>query len=361
MAGKQSQANKNFWYAYALWQQKVAQALARRRAEELARKRAEAGARARQAQQPSTPPKSSSPLAKLVKMGLFIIALGGVGLAGGSVIQNGAEGSSNHKISIEGVSGGGNGNIESVNDIEQSCGLLYPSDTMDTIRCSVGAALKLTANYVAYQFSNYIVENFDHIWCWAFAIDCPWYDLGIESYANSNTLPHTQVQPFPQIQTQPSTHPLENDDTDVRPTDGVVNPDRPDDDQYIILYHYTPESRVNIITTEGLLPSIQPLGGGGDAKYGNGQYFTDLTPEEASTVTRGQLAYSLFEDFRRWGYRTPIAWMKFQFRIEDVRLVDELHGSRFPHRSIYLRGGTDTLSMSGILLDTGLVTFLIND
>ncbi|MCL4255801.1 MAG: hypothetical protein KJ043_18740, partial [Anaerolineae bacterium] len=85
MAGKQSQANKNFWYAYALWQQKVAQALARRRAEALAKKRAEAEARARQAQQQSTPPKSSSPLAKLVKMGLFIIALGGVGLAGGSV------------------------------------------------------------------------------------------------------------------------------------------------------------------------------------------------------------------------------------------------------------------------------------
>ena len=84
MAGKQSQANKNFWYAYALWQQKVAQALARRRAEALARKRAEAEARARQAQQP-TPPKSSSPLAKLVKMGLFLIALGGVGLSGGSV------------------------------------------------------------------------------------------------------------------------------------------------------------------------------------------------------------------------------------------------------------------------------------
>jgi hypothetical protein len=36
MVGKQSQANKNFWYAYALWGQKVAQALARRRVEMLA-------------------------------------------------------------------------------------------------------------------------------------------------------------------------------------------------------------------------------------------------------------------------------------------------------------------------------------
>ncbi len=65
MAGKQSQANKNFWYAYALWGQKVAQALARRRAEALARKRAEAEALAKAKQR-----VDMARLAKLVLLGI---------------------------------------------------------------------------------------------------------------------------------------------------------------------------------------------------------------------------------------------------------------------------------------------------
>jgi hypothetical protein len=65
MAGKQSQANKNFWYAYALWQQKVAQALARRRAEALAKKRAEAEALAKTKQK-----VDMARLAKLVLLGI---------------------------------------------------------------------------------------------------------------------------------------------------------------------------------------------------------------------------------------------------------------------------------------------------
>jgi len=37
IAGKQSQANKNYWAAYAIWKAKVAEARARRRAAEKAR------------------------------------------------------------------------------------------------------------------------------------------------------------------------------------------------------------------------------------------------------------------------------------------------------------------------------------
>jgi len=48
VAGKQSQANKNYWAAYAIWQAKVAEARARRRAAELARRRAEAETQLRQ-------------------------------------------------------------------------------------------------------------------------------------------------------------------------------------------------------------------------------------------------------------------------------------------------------------------------
>jgi hypothetical protein len=67
MAGKQSQANKNFWYVYALWQQKVAQALARRWAEALAKKRAEAEALAKA--------KQKVDMARLTKLVLLGIGL----------------------------------------------------------------------------------------------------------------------------------------------------------------------------------------------------------------------------------------------------------------------------------------------
>ncbi|MDX2076209.1 MAG: hypothetical protein SFZ02_07245 [bacterium] len=48
LAGKQSQANKNYWAAYAIWKAKVAEAQARRRAQELARRQAEAETQLRQ-------------------------------------------------------------------------------------------------------------------------------------------------------------------------------------------------------------------------------------------------------------------------------------------------------------------------
>jgi len=69
VAGKQSQANKNYWAAYAIWKAKVAEARARRRAAEKARLE-----ELRRAQKPPTAPPPSQPV--LTPFMRFLLLLG---------------------------------------------------------------------------------------------------------------------------------------------------------------------------------------------------------------------------------------------------------------------------------------------
>jgi hypothetical protein len=56
---------------------------------------------------------------------------------------------------------------------------------------------------------------------------------------------------------------------------------------FITLFHYTRAKNIPLILSpnSGLRPSLIV---NGDAQWGDGQYFTDLRPEESSTVTRHQ-------------------------------------------------------------------------
>ena len=104
----------------------------------------------------------------------------------------------------------------------------------------------------------------------------------------------------------------------------------------ITLYHYTRASNIEKIIQNGLLPSLLSRG---DAQWGDGQYFTDLTPEEVATKTRFQVSYALFRMPWMWGGQPPlpeIGCLRCILTESNVKSVAPLFGKQFPHRSIFL-------------------------
>ena len=117
-----------------------------------------------------------------------------------------------------------------------------------------------------------------------------------------------------------------------------------------VLYHYTFAKNIPSILLTGLRAS-DPANG--DAQWGAGQYFTDLSPWESSTVTRYQHSYALFKIPWKWGSRPtksnplqPVGYVAVVVVGPLVQKVAPLFGSRFPTRSIYLNTSSSTLRFS---------------
>jgi len=126
------------------------------------------------------------------------------------------------------------------------------------------------------------------------------------------------------------------------------------------LYHYTFARNIPSIITQGIRPS---LAANGDAQHGDGQYLTDLTPAESSTVTRYQHSYALFRRQFKWGggrYASQVGWVRIDID-NPTRLfvvdVGPLFGNRFPGRRIYLRPSDKSLPVYNRIGGTGTVTF----
>ena len=151
-----------------------------------------------------------------------------------------------------------------------------------------------------------------------------------------------------------------------RPTQAPLGPDIfpsrvPDDDSPKYLYHYTPAANIAGIIATGLRPSIEdPNNPASDAQWGDGHYFTDLTPDEASSATRYQVAYALFSVPWKWG-RPPnlgdIGWLKIDVEGLDIQWKQSLFGERFSYRSIFLHPSTNTLPVHDRIGGTGVVRF----
>jgi hypothetical protein len=130
----------------------------------------------------------------------------------------------------------------------------------------------------------------------------------------------------------------------------------------LYLYHYTPTDNIPSIMATALNASIrEPDNPKSDAQWGDGQYLTDVTPEEAATVTRQQFSYALFKF--PWGFKAPpaplpvIGWLKIDVTGLPVQQVAPLFGQRFPSRSIYLNLSQSPLSMVLRVVAKGRVTF----
>jgi len=178
VAGKQSQANKNYWAAYAIWKAKVAEARARRRAAEKARLEA-----LRRAQKP---PTAQAPQIVLTPLMRFLLLLGIsllVVLGSGSTTTSG-DNRFAKPITV------------ADNTPEESCGgegAVTPGFTVDMNGCAVGAVI-LSSAYITYNWWQRTMAQFGTVECWFFGWNCPWH----QSSPGITTLPNTQVQPFPQ-------------------------------------------------------------------------------------------------------------------------------------------------------------------
>ncbi|MDX2076211.1 MAG: hypothetical protein SFZ02_07255 [bacterium] len=195
LAGKQSQANKNYWAAYAIWKVKVAEAQAR-----------------------------------IIKLALLIATTLLVLLSSGSTLTSKLENADYLKLITP----------------EASCGVLYPGNTIDAMRCIEGA-LGATRAYAFKNHLDRVMEEFGTLECWFIGINCPKPNLG--------TIPSSP----PQIQNLPMPSPLENDYfrdlwdyfQRVLPRINFADPDEPDNT--ILVSHYTTESSATKILADKII------------------------------------------------------------------------------------------------------------
>lgn len=129
---------------------------------------------------------------------------------------------------------------------------------------------------------------------------------------------------------------------------GSTSPSIPSDNTIVSsepqeLIHYTSkENYMKIMESKELNPSI----GIKHARYGNGQYFTDLDP---SQYTAGQISRRL--------YGVPWNTPKVQYFIKiDVRGLNVLQ--KTPH--IFLRSGNNPLNLQNKIINSGITIFKIN-
>jgi RHS repeat-associated protein len=121
------------------------------------------------------------------------------------------------------------------------------------------------------------------------------------------------------------------------------------------LYHYTAFPNLAKITASGVLnASIDTLF---DAVFGFGQYFTDITPAEASLGKKGQLAFALYSIPLKW-WNTDVAYIGVDLPSRSATRVSDVYGPSFPGRGIYLRQSVTPLKLTNRIVDTGVVTFL---
>jgi RHS repeat-associated protein len=123
----------------------------------------------------------------------------------------------------------------------------------------------------------------------------------------------------------------------------------------IDLFHYTALPNVQKIRDSGQLwPSLLSAG---DAYFGEGQYFTDISPTDASTRTKGQLAFAVYSDPRKW-WNSEVGYLRFNLSQASVKRVRSVYGPSFPGKGIYLHPSLLGLTLSGNLSGSGIVTFL---
>jgi len=329
VAGKQSQANKNYWAAVAIWQAKVAEALARRRAAEKARLEA-----LRRAQKPPTAPPPSQPV--LTPFMRFLLLLGIsllVVMASGSTVTS-VDNRFAKPITVA------DSTIEESQSVTHICYQFIRSTPFpfDDLLCG----------------GVNVIENFDDVVRLADDIAERIVTGTMTSASNIRQLHDSNVLSFNYAH---ALNPIDEDSQENVLTDVGDLVDE-DDSQYITLYHYTRVENVDSILAAGLRPSL--LSSGRDAQQGDGHYFTDLTPEESSTLTRGQHSAALFVSQWQWGGQPPlpiVAWIEISVPQQNVQRVAPLYGQRVSYRSIYLSPSSSILPIASYVMRTGILEF----
>ena len=125
-----------------------------------------------------------------------------------------------------------------------------------------------------------------------------------------------------------------------------VNQD--DDREREILYHYT-----TIVGMESIVETltIYPSTGLRNARYGNGQYFTDISPKETTLATAPELSYALYGGGLQW--RKVMGYVAIDVTGLEISQVSSVYGRRFPNRFFYLYSSDEDLDLTGRLVGYG--------
>jgi RHS repeat-associated protein len=126
--------------------------------------------------------------------------------------------------------------------------------------------------------------------------------------------------------------------------------DLPDNDGNArILYHYTSaEGLAGILESQKLNPS---LGENGDAHWGDGQYFTDISPSNAQTGTAGQLSRALYNV----GYNQRKVQYYIAVDVSDIAVtaVAPVYSRTYGEKFIYLHSSQTPLDLTDKIVNYG--------
>jgi len=143
----------------------------------------------------------------------------------------------------------------------------------------------------------------------------------------------------PQSQT-PSTSPI----PEATPSENIPS----------VLYHYTShEGLAGIMATQMILPS---LGSGPNAYFGEGVYFTDISPAQAAATSPYQLSRALTTS--PWNNEKMMAFVAIDVSGLAVKRVSKVYSNTYGLASIYLYPSVAPLDISERLISSGPVPYL---
>lgn len=143
----------------------------------------------------------------------------------------------------------------------------------------------------------------------------------------------------------------------VRP-DPFVPPcptDTPEPKWY--LYHYTGDAGLaGILATRMIWASTRdPENPKSDAQWGDGQYFTDISPQDASSGSAHQLSRALFTT--PWKYKSVQNWVRVNVAGLPMKRVSPVFSHTFGNKSIYLHPNPGPLNVMNRLEGWGATPF----
>jgi len=119
------------------------------------------------------------------------------------------------------------------------------------------------------------------------------------------------------------------------------------------LYHYTSdEGLAAILKSQELLPSRQEVA---DAQWGDGQYFTDISPEDTQTRSAHQLSRALFTT--PWHHKKVRHWLKIDVSDLTINRAASVFSRTYGQRAIYVHLTGSALSIAEGLSSYGVTPF----
>lgn len=120
-----------------------------------------------------------------------------------------------------------------------------------------------------------------------------------------------------------------------------------------ILYHYSTQSGiVGILSTQTIFPSLWD---DNRAAFGHGQYFTDISPADASSGSAYQLSRALYTS--PWKHKVVTNYVAIDVSNMMIEQVSPVFSNTYGYRYIYLHRSEDPLFVGGRIVTSCTVAF----